>query len=90
MRSAHVRGPTATHGPSYDPGGRGCVAYRGEGRETAHTTGTDHSEQTDTEDPMDDQTPRDDEHRPRIDAGSALIAGMAVLLAIQTVWIVGL
>lgn len=39
---------------------------------------------------MDDQTRRDDERRRRIDAGSALIAGMGVLLAIQTVWIVGL
>lgn len=39
---------------------------------------------------MDDQTRRDDERRPLIDAGSALIAGMGVLLAIQIVWIVGL
>lgn len=39
---------------------------------------------------MDHETRRDDERPPRIDAGSALIAGMGVLLAIQTVWIVGL
>lgn len=38
---------------------------------------------------MDERTAREDEAGPRIDAGSALIVAMGVLMALQTIWFVG-
>ena len=38
---------------------------------------------------MDDRSARDEERTRRIDAGSALIVAMGVLMALQTIWFVG-
>lgn len=38
---------------------------------------------------MDERTARDEEPSRRIDAGSALIVIMGVLMALQTIWFVG-
>ena len=38
---------------------------------------------------MDERTARDEDRTPRIDAGSALIVVMGVLMALQTIWFVG-